>query len=153
MRRLVIFLCLCLFLILPRVSNGRNQSKFPSMNLDYFYIVFKNMSDVAPFRVTYIIDIQAAEGGTTIRNIQITPPDLPCSSITIKAVETKLRGVTPAQLVPQINPCSLSPLEVLQNTKRQKTRALGQFDPSMPALRFDISPWGRWWESFTFSMS
>jgi hypothetical protein len=128
MRRKVLYLLLCSSLILPVFLQGANQSKNASTNLDYFYIVSTVVSDVAPFEIRCILDVRPTEGGLTIRNIQIAPPDLPCSSVTIKAVETKLKAVTPAELVGQINPCSLSLLEVLQSMKRPKTPIFGKFD-------------------------
>jgi TonB family protein len=100
------------------------QSDTPAANLDYFYIVSNVRSDVAPLQTTYILDIQPAAGGITIRNIRIAPPDLPCGSVTIKAVETRLNGVTPAELAPQINPCSLTLLEVLLSMKEPKTQRM-----------------------------
>ena len=125
----ILFFPLCFSLILPFVLPGTNQSQTGSKDLDYFYIVSSAVSDVAPFKIRYILDVRPTEGGLTICSIRIAPPDLPCGSVTIKAVETKLKAVTPAELVAQINPCSLSLLEVLQSMKEApKTPTFGNFD-------------------------
>jgi hypothetical protein len=116
----IISFCLCFLLLITLIPYGRGQSKNPSAHLDYFYIVATVVSDAAPFWYRYILDATPTNGGTTVRYVRIAPLDFLCGDITVKAIETKMTGATPAKLVGSNDPCALAMETARQSIKKPK---------------------------------
>jgi TonB family protein len=98
------FLVLFVYGCAPLWVHGQTPN---DMELKSFYIVTHVVSDAAPFRYEYVLDIKPQGKDVLVREIRLGAPRSMCPGITVKAVERVIAGTSPKK-VAAMNLCSLN---------------------------------------------
>jgi TonB family protein len=91
-----------------------------------FYIVSVVTSDASPFWYHYVLDVKADGRDSVVRYMRIAPMDSMCAEVTtVKVATARLSGVSPADLIPQGNMCSIDAASINRELRgRVRTAAI-----------------------------
>jgi hypothetical protein len=94
-----------------------------------FYIVTDVFSDAAPFWFHYILDVKMEGTDTMVRYIRVAPLNHWCAGVvTVKAVEARLKNMTPSGIVGRTNPCRTDQRRLEQALLRPSKTRVSVFD-------------------------
>jgi len=75
-----------------------------------FFVTAANVGDTFPFFADFILDVSRDASDVLVRYIRIAPLGESCPrTITVKAVETRLKNTSPAKIAGKNNPCDVPP--------------------------------------------